>query len=89
MLRPTSVSQIRRHEAQRLPCPLSRIRLHQRHPQKPRKGHRAFMGFRYHPPLVRRTLTGISFNLTSSSSFSVEFHRKVHQLSATQNDRDE
>ncbi|KAK9010175.1 hypothetical protein V6N11_036689 [Hibiscus sabdariffa] len=37
---------------------------------------------------VRRTLTDHSFNLTSSSSFSVEFHRKVSQSSMTQNDRD-
>ncbi|KAK8991004.1 hypothetical protein V6N11_062030 [Hibiscus sabdariffa] len=57
-------------------------------PQKPRKGHRAFMGFRHRPPLVRRTLTGLSFNLTSSSYFSIEFHQKVSQSSATQNDRD-
>ncbi|KAK8993084.1 hypothetical protein V6N11_049140 [Hibiscus sabdariffa] len=46
------------------------------------------MGFRHRPPLVQRTLTGLSFNLTSSSSFSVEFHRKTPQSSVTQNDRD-
>ncbi|KAK9021204.1 hypothetical protein V6N11_011205 [Hibiscus sabdariffa] len=88
MLHPTSVSHISHHEAQLLPCPLSRIGLHRRHPQKTRKGHRAFMGFHLRPPLVRRTLTDHSFNLTSPSSFSVEFHRKVSQSSATQNDRD-
>ncbi|KAK9026622.1 hypothetical protein V6N11_039457 [Hibiscus sabdariffa] len=57
-------------------------------PNQPRKGHRTFMGFCLRSPLVRRTLTGHSFNLTSSSSFSVEFHRKVSQSSVTQNDRD-
>ncbi|KAK9030776.1 hypothetical protein V6N11_032190 [Hibiscus sabdariffa] len=46
------------------------------------------MGFRHRPPLVRRTLIGLSFNLTSSSYFSVEFPRKVSQSSTTQNDQD-
>ncbi|KAK8997450.1 hypothetical protein V6N11_020928 [Hibiscus sabdariffa] len=46
------------------------------------------MGFRHRLPLVRRTLTSFSFNLNSSSSFSVEFQRKVPQSPATQNDRD-